>query len=253
MHFKEVFKALENAELRAANKDHQTNEWHANPEVKEAILEAFKHSKLKSFEQENYPGHVDKDFFAPRKFSPEELIRLVPGGSSVRPGAYIAPKVVIMPPSYINVGAYVDEGTMVDSQVLVGSCAQVGKNVHLSAGVCLGGVLEPIGMRPVVIEDECFIGAGAQIVEGIIIRKRAVIAPQVSLSKGTPIFDLVNEVEIKNREIPEGAVVVSGTTNLGRSESEFSKKFGLKKYCAMIIKYRDEKSDASLELESLLR
>ena len=158
-----------------------------------------------------------------------------------------------MPPSYINIGAYVDEGTMVDSHALVGSCAQVGKRVHLSAGVQIGGVLEPIGLTPVVIEDDAFIGAGSVIVEGIQIGSRAVIAPGVSLSKGVPVYDCVNEKQLeKGAPIPPNAVVVPGSRPIN-SKSPWAKEQGLALNCALIVKYRDEKSDTSLELESLLR
>jgi 2,3,4,5-tetrahydropyridine-2-carboxylate N-succinyltransferase len=156
-----------------------------------------------------------------------------------------------MPPAYINVGAYVDEGSMIDSHALVGSCAQVGKNVHLSAGVQLGGVLEPVGLSPVVIEDDCFIGAGSVIVEGILVKKGAVVAPGVILSKSIPIYDCVNEKVLgKGAAIPERAVVVPGTRPMS---GEWAAEQGLNVSCPLIVKYRDEQSDASLELEEALR
>jgi 2,3,4,5-tetrahydropyridine-2-carboxylate N-succinyltransferase len=156
-----------------------------------------------------------------------------------------------MPPAYVNVGAYVDEGSMIDSHALVGSCAQIGKNVHLSAGVQIGGVLEPVGMNPVIIEDDCFIGAGVVIVEGILVRTKAVIAPGVTLSKSIPVYDAVNE-EVRERgsEIPEGAVVIPGTRPM---KGEWAEKEGLSMACPIIVKYRDEGSNASLELEEALR
>ncbi len=165
MNWQETLDLLEKGMLRSASKI--DGKWVANIEVKQAILEAFKAGELKEFSSENYPGFVDKHNFPPRSFKPEDKIRMVPGGSSVRRGAYVAQGVIIMPPAYINVGAFVDSGTMVDSHALVGSCAQIGKNVHLSAGVQIGGVLEPVGLTPVVIEDNAFIGAGAVIVEGV--------------------------------------------------------------------------------------
>ncbi|MDZ7690616.1 MAG: 2,3,4,5-tetrahydropyridine-2,6-dicarboxylate N-succinyltransferase [Balneolaceae bacterium] len=156
-----------------------------------------------------------------------------------------------MPPAYINVGGYVDEGSMIDSHALVGSCAQVGKNVHLSAGVQLGGVLEPVGLTPVVVEDECFVGAGSVIVEGILVKKRAVIAPGVTLSKSIPVYDCVNEkIREKGAPVPEGAVVIPGTRP---ASGEWAEKQGLSVSCPLIVKYRDEQSDASLVLEDVLR
>lgn len=238
---------LEAGTIRCAN--FIDGQWIANQEIKKLILEAFKAGQLK---EEN--GFVDKHTLMPQTFNVERGIRVVPGGTSVRRGAYIAKGVIIMPPSYINVGAYVDEGTMVDSHVLVGSCAQIGKRVHLSTAVQIGGVLEPIGNSPVVIEDDAFIGAGAIIVEGICVKKRAVIAPGVILSKGIPVYDCVHQRQLnKGEPIPEGAVVVPGNRPLGASNNAWANQMGLSAQCALIIKYRDEKSDASLTLEDSLR
>ncbi len=248
MTHEEILDQLEAGEVRSAN--FVNGKWEANVEIKQAILAAFKNGTNASYEG-IYEGFVDKHNLSPRFFEPEDGVRLVPGGSSVRRGAYVAPGVIIMPPAYVNVGAYVDEGAMVDSHALVGSCAQIGKNVHLSAGVQIGGVLEPVGMNPVIIEDDCFIGAGAVIVEGILVKSRAVIAPGVTLSKSIPVYDLVKE-EIRERgaEIPEGAVVIPGTRPV---KSEWAQKEGLSMACPIIVKYRDENSDASLELEDALR
>ncbi|MCO4753347.1 MAG: 2,3,4,5-tetrahydropyridine-2,6-dicarboxylate N-succinyltransferase, partial [Bacteriovoracaceae bacterium] len=154
--WKEALDLMEKGEVRAANK--VDGKWVANTEVKQAILEAFKAGELKEFSDATYPGFVDKHNLAPRTFTPEDGIRMVPGGTAIRRGAYVSKGVILMPPAYVNVGAFVDEGTMVDSHALVGSCAQIGKNVHPSAGVQIGGVLEPIGLAPVVIEDDAFIG-----------------------------------------------------------------------------------------------
>lgn len=239
---------LEKGIVRAAESNGET--WEANREVKQAILEAFRAGVIRSWEGP-YEGFVDMDNLPPRTFTPDDQVRLVPGGSSVRRGAYVAPGVIIMPPAYINTGAYVDEGSMVDSHALVGSCAQIGKRVHLSAGVQIGGVLEPVGLSPVVIEDDCFVGAGAVIVEGILVRKRAVIAPGVVLSRSVPVYDCVNEKELgKGASIPEGAVVVPGTRPL---TSAWGREKGFSVSCPLIIKYRDEGSDAALELEEALR
>jgi 2,3,4,5-tetrahydropyridine-2-carboxylate N-succinyltransferase len=245
--FEKILDQLQLGTLRAASKNPETGIWSANLEVKKFILEAFKEGKLTTFPD----GSIDKHTLPPRKFSIEDGIRLVPTGSAVRRGSYLAKGVIVMPPSYVNVGAYIDEGTMVDSHVLVGSCAQIGKNVHLSAAVQIGGVLEPIGQAPVVIEDGAFIGAGSIVVEGIQVGKRAIIAPGVQLSKATPIFDLVNKRKLNMGEkIPDGAVVVSGTRP---ATQEWGKEMGLNVYCALIIKYRDEKTDTSVVLEDALR
>lgn len=248
MDWKKTLGLLEQGKIRAADPDGDV--WKANIEVKNAILEAFKAGENISYDG-IYSGFVDKNNLPPRQFTPEHKVRMVPGGTSVRTGAYVAPGVIIMPPAYVNTGAYVDEGSMVDSHALVGSCAQIGKNVHLSAGVQIGGVLEPVGLSPVVIEDDCFIGAGAVIVEGILIKKRAVIAPGTVLSKSVPVFDCVNEKELgKGTPIPEGAIVVPGTRPVN---SEWGNENHLSVSCPLIIKYRDADSDASLELENALR
>ena len=244
--WEEILKNLENGSVRAANK--VGDRWEANCEVKSAILAAFGAGYLVETN-----GFVDKHTILPQKFTVEKNVRIVPGGSSVRSGAYVASGVIIMPPAYINIGAYVDSGTMIDSHALVGSCAQIGKNVHLSAGVQIGGVLEPIGLAPVVIEDDVFVGAGSVIVEGIQVQTRAVIAPGVTLSKGIPVYDCVNELILeKGAPIPAGAVVVPGTRPIN-SKFAWAREQNLSMYCPLIIKYRDEKSDASLELEELLR
>lgn len=237
---------LEAGRVRSANLINGV--WVANTDVKTQILEAFKAGVLK---EEN--GFVDKHNLMPQTFNVERGIRIVPGGTSVRRGSFIAKGVIIMPPSYINVGAYVDEGTMVDSHVLIGSCAQIGKRVHLSTAVQIGGVLEPIGAAPVIIEDDAFIGAGAIIVEGIQVKRRAVIAPGVILSKGIPVYDLVNNrILAKGEAIPENAVVVPGNRPV-KSDNLWAKELGLTLQCAIIVKYRDEKSEASLVLEDFLR
>ncbi|MFH5833468.1 2,3,4,5-tetrahydropyridine-2,6-dicarboxylate N-succinyltransferase [Halalkalibaculum sp. DA3122] len=244
----DILSKLETGEIRAANPEGDT--WKANVEVKEAILAAFGAGENTEYTG-IYEGFVDKDNLPPRMFKAGDNVRLVPGGSSVRRGAYVAENVIIMPPAYINVGGYVDEGSMIDSHALVGSCAQVGKNVHLSAGVQLGGVLEPVGLTPVVVEDECFVGAGSVIVEGILVKRRAVIAPGVTLSKSIPVYDCVNEeIREKGAPIPEGAVVVPGTRP---ASGAWAEKQGLSISCPLIVKYRDEQSDASLVLEDVLR
>jgi len=249
MNWETALAELESGKIRAAN-PLADGTWATNTAVKQAILDAFKAGKLKAY-HDIYEGFVDKDNLSPRTFQPEDRIRLVPGGSSIRRGAYIANDVVIMPPSYINIGAYIDSGSMVDSHVLVGSCAQIGKNVHLSAGVQIGGVLEPIGMKPVIIEDNVFVGAGAIIVEGITVQKSAVIAPGVILSKSIPIYDCVQEIILeKGAPIPEKAVVIPGSRPI---KNKWAQSEGLNMACPIIIKYRDHKSNAALNLEELLR
>ena len=237
---------LEAGLVRSAN--FINGKWVANTDVKAQILEAFKAGVLK---EEN--GFVDKHNLMPQTFNVERGIRIVPGGTSVRRGSYIAKGVIIMPPSYVNVGAFVDEGTMIDSHVLIGSCAQIGKKVHLSTAVQIGGVLEPIGASPVIIEDEAFIGAGAIIVEGIQVKRRAVIAPGVILSKGIPVYDIINKrILDKGEPIPENAIVVPGNRPVS-SANTWAQELGLTLQCAIIVKYRDEKSEASLVLEDFLR
>jgi 2,3,4,5-tetrahydropyridine-2-carboxylate N-succinyltransferase len=251
MNWENVLDQLEQGKLRAAYQDHD-GVWHANPEVKSAILEAFKNGANVNATG-IYQGFVDKHNIMPRQFKVEDGVRMVPGGSSVRRGAYVAKGVIIMPPAYINIGAYVDEGSMVDSNALVGSCAQIGKRVHLSAGVQIGGVLEPIGMAPVIIEDDAFIGAGSIIVEGIQVGTKAVIAPGVILSKSVPIYDIVHQRKLHSGEaIPAHAVVVPGNRPIS-AHNEWAKEQHLTLNCAIIIKYRDEKSEKSLQLEEFLR
>ncbi len=242
---------LENGTIRAASLN-ADGSWTVNKEVKEAILEVFRNGKnieLNAPTEGLYPGFVDKDNLIPRRFQPEDGVRMVPGGSSVRRGAYVGRNVVLMPPAYVNIGAYVDEGSMIDSHALVGSCAQIGKNVHLSAAVQIGGVLEPIGSAPVVVEDDAFIGAGAIIVEGVRVGKRAVIAPGVVLSKGVPIYDSINE-KIIYSEVPANAVIVPGTRP---TKSKWCQAEGVQVQTPVIIKYRDERSEVSLLLEGALR
>lgn len=246
MSWLELLNNLENGSVRAATQDEQGN-WLSNVEVKQGILEAFRNGTNIEFPG----GFVDKDNLAPQGFNAEQNVRMVPGGSSVRRGAYVASGTIIMPPAYVNIGAFIDEGTMVDSHALVGSCAQVGKNVHLSAAVQLGGVLEPVGASPVVIEDDAFIGAGCVIVEGVVVKKGAVLAPGVRLSATIPVYDCVNErVLEKGEPIPENAIVIPGSRP---SSSAWGREQGLSMSCALIVKYRDEQSDASLILEEVLR
>jgi 2,3,4,5-tetrahydropyridine-2,6-dicarboxylate N-succinyltransferase len=252
--------ALENGELRAAEPDEVSpTGWRVNPWVKQGILLGFRLGVLVEFPHEGQSSDglsfVDKNTYPVRKFSAKDGVRVVPGGSSVRAGAFVARSVVCMPPMYINAGAYVDEGTMVDSHALVGSCAQIGKRVHLSAAAQIGGVLEPVNANPVVIEDDVLVGGNTGVYEGTIVRKGAVLAAGTILTRGTPIFDLVNgEVLRATAEmpliVPAGAVVVPGSRAVSRGKGA---EWGLSLYAPVIVKYRDEKTDLSATLEDLLR
>ena len=248
--FKEL---LNTGEIRSAEPTGDT--WQAVDWVKEGILIGFRMGHLTDYSLDDQFRYFDKHTYPLKDIELENKIRQVPGGSSIRDGAYVAKGVVIMPPAYINVGAYVDEGTMVDSHALVGSCAQIGKSVHLSAGTQIGGVLEPVNATPVVVEDDVLVGGNCGIYEGTIVKRRAVIAAGVILTASTPVYDLVNE-EIITREqggsltIPEGAVVVSGSREI---TSDFGQHHGLSKYTPIIVKYRDEKTDRSIALEDALR
>jgi 2,3,4,5-tetrahydropyridine-2-carboxylate N-succinyltransferase len=198
---------------------------------------------------------IDKHTYPVRRFTAEQGIRIVPGGSSVRAGAYLARGVVAMPPMYVNAGAYVDEGTMIDSHALVGSCAQIGKRVHLSAAAQVGGVLEPVNASPVILEDDVLVGGNCGIYEGTIVRRRAVLAAGTILTRGTPVYDVVRgEVLRADGEkpliIPEDAVVVPGARAVTKGKAE---EWGLSVYTPVIVKYRDEKTDLSAALEDLLR
>ncbi len=253
--FVEYKAALRKGEIRAAEKRADGN-WSANAWVKKGILMGFRMGGMieMSLETESF-RFFDKETYPLRPMKLEEGVRIVPGGSTIRDGSYVAKGVVCMPPCYINVGAYVDEGTMVDSHALVGSCAQIGKNVHLSAAAQIGGVLEPVGAVPVVIEDDVLVGGNTGVYEGTVVREKAVLASGVILTRSTPVFDLPNERIIKSvdggpLEIPAGAVVVQGSRAIS---SGFGKENGLSLYAPMIVKYRDEKTDASTQLEDYLR
>lgn len=252
MDFNEVVRRLESGEIRVA--EPSANGWKVNAWIKETILEGFRQGKLTDMSKDEY-SFFDKDTLPLRKFALEDKVRIVPGGSSVRCGAYLAPSVIMMPPSYVNIGAYVDEGTMVDSHVTIGSCAQVGKHVHVSAATQIGGVLEPAGALPVIIEDNAFIGGNCGIYEGTIVGESAVIGSGVIITAGTPVFDATTgDFVPKSPEgktvVPAGAVVVAGSRPVTKG---FGKDAGIHLYCPVIVKYRDGKTDASVELETLLR
>ena len=250
--FEEVIAALEAGQLRVAEK--VNGAWQVNREVKEVILAGFKLGVIKDMSHGDYP-FFDKDTYPVKAFKPEDGVRIVPGGTSIRRGAYVAPGTIVMPPSYINVGAYVDSGTMVDSHVTIGSCAQIGKNIHISAATQIGGVLEPAGAMPTIIEDGAFVGGNCGIYEGTIVQEGAVIASGVIITAATAIFDATTgEFVPRNADgrvvVPRGAVVVSGSKPLKRGPGAGS---GVSLYCPVIVKYRDEKTAGSVVLEDLLR
>jgi 2,3,4,5-tetrahydropyridine-2-carboxylate N-succinyltransferase len=254
--FVELREALEDGKLRSAEPDAAApTGWRVNAWVKRGILLGFRLGALADMSCGNTLSFVDKATYPARKFKPEDGVRIVPGGSSVRSGAYVARGVVMMPPAYVNAGAYVDEGTMVDSHALVGSCAQIGKRVHLSAAAQIGGVLEPVNASPVIIEDDVLVGGNTGVYEGTIVRRRAVLAAGTILTRGTPVYDVVNSTVLRATAdapliIPEGAVVVPGSRAV---TGGYGKEMGLSVYTPVIVKYRDEKTDLSATLEDLLR
>jgi len=231
------------------------DEWQAVEWVKTGILLAFRIGRVREFPAAPAP-FFDKDTLPLRETrGVEENIRLVPGGTSVRSGAFLAKDVIIMPPAFVNVGAYVGQGTMIDSHALVGSCAQVGQRVHLSAGAQLGGVLEPVGLRPVIVEDDVLIGGNVGVFEGTLVGKRAVLAPGVQLTASTTVYDLVREETYraapgKPLTIPDGSVVVPGTRE---ASGPFAGQHGIHLYAPIIVKYRDASTDAATALEEALR
>jgi 2,3,4,5-tetrahydropyridine-2-carboxylate N-succinyltransferase len=253
--YEEFKAALRKGEIRSAERS-ADGAWHANSWVKQGILLGFRMGKMVDMGKPTETlRFFDKDTFPLRPMTLEDGVRIVMGGSAIRDGSYVAPTVVVVPPAYINVGAYVDEGTMVDSHALVGSCAQIGKRVHLSAAAQIGGVLEPVGATPVIIEDDVLVGGNTGVYEGTIVRERAVLASGVILTRSTPVFDLPNERVIKaaeggSLEIPAGAVVVQGSRAV---TTGFGKDNNLSIYCPIIVKYRDERTDASTKLEDYLR
>jgi 2,3,4,5-tetrahydropyridine-2-carboxylate N-succinyltransferase len=238
---------LEKGTIRAAERD-ADGIWQVQPWIKQGILAAFKFGVAAEFAS-GALSFIDKDTIPARRFKAADGIRIVPGGSSIRRGAYVAKGVVMMPPAFVNIGAYVDEDTMIDSHALVGSCAQIGKRVHLSAAAQIGGVLEPIGNVPVVIEDDVVVGGNCGIYEGTIVRSRAVIGAGVILTASTPIYDAVRG-QIYRREIPYGAVVIPGSRPM---KGSFAEQHHLSMTTPIIVKYRDEKTDSATALEEALR
>jgi 2,3,4,5-tetrahydropyridine-2,6-dicarboxylate N-succinyltransferase len=251
--FLEFRQALTEGKIRAAEKS--GDRWSVNTWVKRGILLGFRLGELTEMSDGSVLSFIDKDTFPARQFHVTDRVRLVPGGSSVRVGAYVAPSVICMPPMFINVGAYVDEGTMVDSHALVGSCAQVGKRVHLSAGAQIGGVLEPINAEPVVIEDDVLVGGNCGVYEGTWVRARAVLGAGTILTRSTPLYDTVRGEVYRATpdaplQVPENAVVVPGSRAVSKGKGA---EWNLSLYTPVIVKYRDEKTDRGIELEDLLR
>lgn len=248
---------LTSGEIRAAEKvvTGESPHWTTNPWVKQGILLGFRLGDLKEMSDGDVLNFIDKDTFPARRVALADRIRLVPGGSSIREGAYVAGSVVCMPPMFINVGAYVDEGTMIDSHALVGSCAQIGKRVHLSAAAQIGGVLEPINAAPVIIEDDVLIGGNCGVYEGTLVRARAVLGAGTILTRSTPLYDLPRGEVYRATadaplEVPEGAVVVPGARAVTKGRGA---EWNLSLYTPVIVKYRDEKTERGIELEDWLR
>jgi len=245
--------ALTAGAIRAAEK--LEGRWQNNAWVKQGILLGFRIGKLAESGDPGVLSFVDKDTYPIRHFAVGDNVRVVPGGSSVRCGAFVAASVVCMPPMFINTGAYVDEGTMIDSHALVGSCAQVGKRVHISAAAQIGGVLEPINASPVIIEDDALVGGNCGVYEGTQVGSRAVLGAGVILTRSTPLFDTVTgEVYRATADeplrVPSGAVVVPGSRAITRGKGV---EWGLSLYTPVIVKYRDERTDRGVELEDILR
>ncbi|MGH7603442.1 MAG: 2,3,4,5-tetrahydropyridine-2,6-dicarboxylate N-succinyltransferase [Gemmatimonadaceae bacterium] len=252
--------ALEQGAVRAAQKDSVTGDWNAVPWVKRGILLGFRLGAMADMSVRTSSGaggfsFFDKDTFPPRALSLADGVRVVPGGSTIRRGAYVARGVVCMPPMYVNVGAYLGTGTMVDSHALVGSCAQIGERVHVSAAAQIGGVLEPVNATPVVVEDDVIVGGNCGIYEGTVVRAGAVIGAGVILTRGTPVYDLVRETVYRADHerplvIPENAVVVPGARQVAGT---WGREHAISLQTPVIVKYRDEKTDAATALESWLR
>lgn len=245
---------LADGSIRAATRDSH-GRWTANAWVKQGILLGFKLGNIVDLSINESFRYFDKDTWPPRRLTADDGVRVVPGGTSIRDGAFIGRGVVIMPPAFVNVGAYVDEGTMIDSHALIGSCAQIGKRCHISAAAQIGGVLEPAGALPVIIEDDVLIGGNCGVYEGAIVRERAILGSGVILTGSTPVYDVVrgavyHRSESAPLEIPAGAVVVPGTRPISSGRG---REWGLSLSAPVIVKYRDDKTDTAVRLEELLR
>ncbi|HVR95684.1 MAG TPA: 2,3,4,5-tetrahydropyridine-2,6-dicarboxylate N-succinyltransferase [Thermoanaerobaculia bacterium] len=258
--FERFKKALDLGEARAAEPDSEApTGWRVNIWVKQGILLGFRMGRIVDMTVEGQGGNrlpfFDKSTYPLRPLDPAAGVRIVPGGSSIRDGCYLGKGVVCMPPMFINTGAWVDDGALIDSHALVGSCAQVGKRVHLSAAAQLGGVLEPVGALPVIVEDDVLVGGNCGVYEGTVVKRRAVLAAGTVLTRSTPIYDLVHETVHRAPEdgplvVPEGAVVVPGSRAVARGAG---KDWGLSLYTPVIVKYRDAGTDERVQLEDWLR
>jgi 2,3,4,5-tetrahydropyridine-2,6-dicarboxylate N-succinyltransferase len=255
--FREFKDALNRGEMRAAEPDASARTgWRVNAWVKKGILLGFRIGTIvdMSIDAQRQP-FFDKSTYPVKTFAATSGVRIVPGGSSIRDGCYVAKGVTCMPPMYINVGAYVDEGTMIDSHALVGSCAQVGKKCHISAASQIGGVLEPVGALPVIIEEEVLVGGNCGIYEGTVVKRRAVLGTGTILNRSTPVYDVVTGKILSATDdeplvIPENAVVVAGSRSISHGRG---KDWNLSLYTPVIVKYRDAKTDTKVQLEDLLR
>jgi 2,3,4,5-tetrahydropyridine-2,6-dicarboxylate N-succinyltransferase len=255
--FQRFKQTLNSGEVRAAQPDGSTKTgWRVNSWVKKGILIGFRMGTVvdMSINSARQPW-FDKATFPVQHFAPDRGIRIVPGGSSIRDGCYIGRSVTCMPPMYINTGAWVGDGTMVDSHALVGSCAQVGANCHISAAAQIGGVLEPVGALPVIIEDEVLMGGNTGVYEGTVVKRRTVLGSGVILNRSTPVYDVVRSQIYRATDddplvIPEDAVVVAGSRAI---TSGPGRDWGLSLYTPIIVKYRDSKTDTKIQLEHLLR
>ena len=264
--FREFKQALNRGEIRAAEPDAPTKTgWRANAWVKHGILLGFRMGSIVEMSAAASGGatssngarqtFIDKSTYPLRGLSAADGVRVVPGGSSIRDGSYIGRGVICMPPMFVNVGAYVGENTMIDSHALIGSCAQIGRSCHISAGSQIGGVLEPVGALPVIIEDEVLVGGNCGVYEGTVVKRRAVLGTGTILNRSIPVYDLVRDAVYSSTEtepllIPEGAVVVPGSRAISRGAG---KEWGLSVQAAVIVKYRDAKTEARVQLEDLLR
>jgi len=255
--FRDFKAALNCGEIRAAEPDaSKKSGWRANAWVKKGILLGFRMGAIAdmSIDAAKQP-FFDKSTYPVRSFAASDGVRIVPGGSSIRDGSYIGRGVICMPPMFVNVGAYVGEGTMIDSHALIGSCAQVGHNCHISAGSQIGGVLEPVGALPVIIEDDVLVGGNAGVYEGTVVKRRVVLGTGTILNRSIPVYDLVRDKVYTASEtepliIPEEAIVVPGSRAVSHP---CGAKWGLALQAAVIVKYRDSKTDARVQLEDLLR
>jgi 2,3,4,5-tetrahydropyridine-2,6-dicarboxylate N-succinyltransferase len=249
--------ALNHGEIRSAEPDPDAKTgWRAVPWVKKGILLGFRMGTVVDMSPDSVRlPFLDKSTYPPHPMSVADGVRIVPGGSSIRDGSYIGRGVICMPPMFINVGAYIGENTMIDSHALVGSCAQIGRNCHISAGSQIGGVLEPVGALPVVVEDDVLVGGNCGVYEGTVIKRRAILGTGTILNRSIPVYDLERDVihvatDDEPLIIPEEAVVVAGSRAVTQSSGN---KWGLSLQCAVIVKYRDRKTDTRVQLEDLLR